>query len=142
LHEPPDLCTLYIIDRPWRNLADVWTFISTCGLCIISNSLARTTRLVHLILYRPALEKISRRVDLYKYLWSLYNIKQPCTNHRTCAPYTLSTGLAETLWNNIMGPYNVGSSLSNIHRACQIYRTCGLYKVWPPLHNVDRPYKY
>jgi hypothetical protein len=54
-------------------------------------------RIADFVEHRSASEKISRLVDLYKALWSLYNIKQPCRNHRTSAPYTLSTILTDTL---------------------------------------------
>jgi hypothetical protein len=89
---------------------------------------------------------IYQTCGLYKVWWSLYNIKQPCTNHRTCAPYTLSTVLTETLWNiDRLGEnyqtcrlYKVWASLYNIDPPYRNHRTCALYKVWSSLYNINR----
>ena len=86
------LWSLYNIRRPCRNLQDLWKrpdlFKIICSYRI-ADSVERWS----------AFDKITRRVELYKVLWSSCIIKRAWRNRRTSAPYTLSTVLTESLWN-------------------------------------------
>src|SRR5882762_3534044 len=137
LHVIIELQTLCNIDWPWKKIADVWTFIRSCGLCIISNGLAETTNLLHLLHYRPSLQKICQTFiglgeiyqmcQLYKVWASLYNIDLPYRNHRTWAVYKV--------WH----------SLYNIKRPCKNHRTSAPYTLstvlTENLPNIYQPWR-
>ena len=83
-----------------------WCSIMSCGLCIISNSLARvfqtcgnhwTCGLLYALTELQTLWNVEqpwwKLPDMWK-LISTCGLCMPWRNHQTCAPYTLSTVLA------------------------------------------------
>ena len=149
------LWSLYNIKHPCKNLPDLW---KPPDLWTIICSY----RIADIVEHWTAMVKITRRVDFYKYLWSLYNIKQPCRNHQTRAPYTLSTvQVRPCIRRSALEKFTSRVDFIRCQRLCIIFthlaettglvdfirsailstlstRLCGFYKVWASLYNINR----
>ena len=55
---------MWNVDRPLRNLPDVWTFISTCGLCVMSNSLPAFVKCLTALHDLPDMSRLIRSCGL------------------------------------------------------------------------------
>ena len=149
------LWSLYNIKHPCKNLPDLWKPPDLWSIIC-------SYRIADIVERWTAMVKITRRVDLYKYLWSLYNIKQPCRNHQTRAPYTLSTvQVRPCIRRSALEKFTSRVDFIRCRRLCIIFtrlaeitglvdfirsavlstlstRLCGFYNIWASLYNINR----